>query len=86
MKFDQEQMFLKAIELCRDFNRRMAARQAENGIPPAEIAIGAIYSAVDVAQGFQGSLPAAIGWARRALDVMEDSLPLMSDESDETLQ
>lgn len=69
-----EDMSLKAIELCRDYNRRMAARQAQNGIPSAEIAIGAIYSAVDIAQGFQGSLPAAIGWARKALDVMEDNL------------
>ena len=86
MKIEQERMSLKAVELCRDFNRRMAARQALNGIPPAEIAIGAIYSAVDVAQGFQGSLPAAIGWARQALDVMEDNLRLLADEPEETMQ
>ena len=86
MKIEQERMSLKAVELCRDFNRRMATRQAQNGIPPAEIAIGAIYSAVDVAQVFQGSLPAAIGWVRLALDVMEDNLRLLADKPDETVQ
>lgn len=86
MKIEDDRTSVKAIELCREFNRRMAARQALNGVPPAEIAIGAIYSAVDVAQGFQGSLPAAIGWARRALDVMEDSLRLLADEPEETMQ
>lgn len=86
MTSDPEVMSLNAIELCRDFNRRMAARQALNGIPPAEIAIGAIYSAIDVAQGFQGSLPAAIGWARQALDVMEDNLRLLADEPGKTVQ
>lgn len=74
MKTDHENLSLKAIELCRDLNRRMAARQAANGIPLAEIAIGAIYSAVDVAEEFRGNLPAAVRWARAALDVMEYSL------------
>lgn len=75
-----EEMSLKAAELCRDFNRRMAAQQLEEGIPAAEVAIGAIYSAVDVAQGFNGSLPAALAWTRRALDVMEDRLRLTGDD------
>ena len=80
-----ENMSMQAVELCREFNRRMASQQASQGIPVPEIAIGAIYSAVDVAQGFNGSLPAALAWARRALDVMEDSLRLQG-ESRDTLQ
>ena len=82
---EHEEMSLKAVELCREFNRRMAARQAENGIPLAEIAIGAIYSAVDVASEFNGNIPDAICWARRALDQMEDSLRLTGEE-EATLQ
>lgn len=76
---------MRAVELCRNFNRRLAAQQAENGIPMPEIAIGAIYSAVDVAVVFNGNVPDAICWARKALDQMEDSLRLHGDEP-ETLQ
>lgn len=86
MTTDQEDMSIKAVELCRDFNRRLAARQAANGIPVAEIAIGAIYSAVDVAVEFTGNLPDAICWARRALDQMEEGLRLTGNEDEVTIQ
>lgn len=74
MSEHHEEMSVQAVELCRDFNRRMASRQAENGIPLPEIAIGAIYSAVDVATEFNGNISDAIGWARNALDHMEMTL------------
>lgn len=80
-----DEMSIRTVELCRDFNRRMAARQADNGLSLPEIAIGAIYSAVDVAVVFNGNVPDAICWARKALDQMEDSLRLRGDEP-ETMQ
>lgn len=82
MDTDAEDMSLKAIELCRDFNRRMFDRQAQNGIAHADVAIAAIYSAVDVAAVFRGGIPAGLAWVRQALDVMEDRLRLHGDEGE----
>ena len=82
---DQDEMSMRAVELCRDFNRKLAIQQSQNGIPLPEITIGAIYSAVDIATEFTGNLPDAICWARKALDTMEDSLRLHGDEP-ETVQ
>ena len=71
MTDDQEASSMQVIEFCRRFNRRMAEKQAEIGARIEDIAIGAIYSAVDLAQAHTGDPVAAIEWARTALDVME---------------
>lgn len=64
------------IERCRRVNRLAAAKYAEQGVAPDDIAIAAAYSAVDLAQHNVGDPAAAIAWVRRALDVMEAGLPL----------
>ncbi len=73
---------MQVIEFCRHFNRRMAEKQAQIGATAEDIAIGAIYSAVDLAMHFTGDTPSALAWLRRALDLMEADMPL----SVETIQ
>lgn len=78
MTDEHETCSVQVIEFCRRFNRRMAEKQVEVGASPEDVAIGAIYSAVDLAQHHAGDATSAIAWARRALDVMEAQLPLTS--------
>ena len=80
MTTEQETASMQVIEFCRHFNRRMAAKQAEQGARMDDIAIAAVASAVDLAT--VGDATAAVAWVRRALDVMEEGLPLTA----ETLQ
>lgn len=75
----EEDASVIAIELCRKINRSAATKYAEKGISAEDIAIAAIYSAVDLAQHFTGDPASAIAWARRALDVMEAEMPLPSE-------
>lgn len=77
-----EECSMQVIEFCREFNRRMAAKQAEIGATAEDIAIGAIYSATDLAMHLTGDTPSALAWLRRAIDVMEADMPL----SVETIQ
>lgn len=79
---DQETASMQVIEFCRDFNRRMAAKQAEIGATAEDIAIAAIYSALDLAQQYTGDPVSAVAWLRRALDTMETDHP----HSVETIQ
>ncbi|WP_374944112.1 hypothetical protein [Sphingomonas sp.] len=79
MTADREACSMIVIDKCRSLNRRMAEQQARIGASPDDIAIAAIYSAIDVAQRHAGGTVAAIAWARRALDVMEDGVPLQAD-------
>lgn len=71
-----EALSLEMIERCRRVNRSAAAKYAEQGVAPDDIAIAAAYSAVDLAQHNVGDPAAAIAWVRRALDVIEAGLPL----------
>lgn len=75
MTQEDEATSVQVIDLCRAFNRRMAEKQAEfTGASVEDIAIGAIYSAVDLALAHTGDIPSAIRWARTALDIMEAGL------------
>lgn len=82
MTTEQEAASMQVIEWCRHFNRRMAQKQAEEGARMDDIAVAAAYSAVDLATCHVGDATGAIAWVRRALDVMEEGLPLTA----ETLQ
>lgn len=73
---DHEDASLSVIEFCRHFNRRMADKQLQLGARMDDIAIAAAYSAVDLASCHAGDATSAIAWVRRALDVMEEGLPL----------
>ena len=76
MTHDEETCSLQAIEFCRQFNRKMAAKQQEAGVRVEDIAIAAIASAIDLAQHHPGDTESAIAWVRSALDVAEASQPL----------
>ena len=76
MTRDDETCSMQAIEFCRLFNRKMAAKQAEAGVRVEDIAIAAVASAVDLAQHYTGDPASAIAWAHRALEVMAAELPL----------
>lgn len=74
MTDDEERCSERVIDFCRHMNRRMAEEQERIGARRDDIAIGAIYSAVDIQQSNLGNPIAAIEWARTALDVMENNL------------
>lgn len=64
----------RAIEMCRDLNRRAADAYALNGISREDVSIAAVYSAFDVAEIVHGPGIAAIEWMRSSLDLMERQL------------
>jgi hypothetical protein len=75
MTRDEEDCSMRAIEFCRTHFRKLGAVEfAKRGARPEDIAIGAIYSAVDLAQHHTGDTTSAIAWARQALDVMESQI------------
>lgn len=76
MTHDEEEASIKAIEFCRQFNRKMAAKQQEAGVRVEDISIAAVASAIDLAQHHTGDTESAIAWVRSALDVAEASQPL----------
>lgn len=76
MTHDEEEASIKAIEFCRQFNRKMGQRQLEAGVRVEDIAIAAVASAIDLAQHHTGDTESAITWVRSALDVAEASQPL----------
>ena len=76
MTHDEETCSLQAIEFCRQFNRKMAAKQQEAGVRVEDIAIAAVASAIDLAQHHTGDKESAIAWVRSGLDVSEASQPL----------
>ena len=60
------------IDFCRTHFRNLGTIEFPKiGARPEDIALGAIYSAVDLAQHHAGDTACAIAWARQALDVME---------------
>lgn len=71
---EQEATSLKAIDLCRRINRQAADQYAARGISPEDIALAALYSAVDVVEVVKGPGMAAIEWLRTGLDVIEAQL------------
>lgn len=74
MTRDDEACSMLVIDFCRTHFRKLGAEEfTKLGARPEDIAIGAIYGAVDLAPGDVGD---AIAWARDALDVMEAGLPL----------
>lgn len=73
---NSETASIDQIERCRRVNRLAAAKYAEQGVAPDDIAIAAAYSAVDLALYNLGDPAAAVAWVRRALDVIEAGLPL----------
>lgn len=76
---EAEECSLIAIEKARGLHRSLGAKLAAVGVSPADIAISAIYSAVDLAQQHVGDAASAIRWARHALDVMEADMPLTAE-------
>lgn len=74
MTHDEEVCSMQVIDFCRTHFRKLGAVEfAKLGARPDDIAIGAIYSAVDLAQHLEqtGDTASAIAWARRALDELE---------------
>lgn len=72
---DVDDQAIRNIETCRRINRSASAKYVEHGVPPIDAAIGAIYSAHDLAMAATAEGPAgAIEWMRTALDTMERQL------------
>ena len=75
MTHDEETCSMQVIEFCRTHFRKLGAIEfAKIGARPEDIAIGAIYSAVDLAQHHTGDTASALIWARQALDLMESQI------------
>jgi hypothetical protein len=76
-----EEVSVKAIELCRDLNRKAAAEYGRRGISLEDVTVAALYSLFDIAQRFKGGDQfAAIEWIRSGADLMERQLMQMADE------
>ena len=72
---DEETRSLVAIDFCRRHFRTLGEVEfAKRGAGTEDIAIGAIYSAVDLGQHLTGDTASAIAWARLMLDDMERQL------------
>ena len=71
MTEEAEHRSLIQIDKCRRVNHMAANRYAEQGVPLEDIAIAAIYTALDLATLLKGSPIAAVEWLRTAVDVQE---------------
>lgn len=71
MTGNDEQLSMKAIDICRNLNRRAANECAKHGISPEDIGIAALYSAFDIAEEVKRDPVLAIEWLRTGIDLME---------------
>jgi hypothetical protein len=70
-----EEVSVKAIELCRNLNRNAAAEYERRGISLEDVTVASLYSLFDIAERFKrGDRFAAIEWIRTATDLMERQL------------
>jgi hypothetical protein len=75
MTGSDEEVSVKAIELCRGLNRKAADEYEKRGVSLEDVAVAALYSTFDIAQRFKGGDPfAAIEWIRTGADLMERQL------------
>lgn len=71
MTGNDEELSVRAIEICRNLNRRAASECAKHGISPEDVGIAALYSAFDIAAEVHGDPALALEWLRTGLDLME---------------
>lgn len=70
-----EEISVRAIELCRDLNRKAAIECERRGITLEDVTVAALYSLFDTAQRLKSGDPfAAIEWIRTGADLMERQL------------
>lgn len=75
MKPEDDDSFFAGVALARKINRSAADKFAEKGLTSDQIAIGAMWSAYDIAEALhEGKGIAAIEWMRSAIDIMEGSI------------
>lgn len=75
MTGDNEQTSVKAIELCRNLNRKAAAEYEKRGITPEDISIASLFATFDIAQRRFGNDPfAAVEFLRTGADMLERQL------------
>jgi hypothetical protein len=75
MTGNDEDISVRAIEICRDLNRKAAVECERRGISLEDVALAALYSTFDIAQRFKGGDPfAAIEWLHTGADLMERQL------------
>ncbi len=65
---------IKAVDICRDLNRKLAVQCNAKGIAPEDIALASLYAAFDIAEGAKGPGMVAIEWLRTGLDVIEQGI------------
>lgn len=74
MTHDEETCSMMVIEFCRDHFRKLGAVEfTKLGARPEDIAIAAVYSAIDLAQHHTGDPASALAWVRQALEVVAQS-------------
>lgn len=69
---DDTQRTMMNIETARRINRSAAAKYIEHGATPIDVAIAAMYSALDIAEIATGQTGVgAVEWMRTGLDTIE---------------
>lgn len=69
---DDAQRAALNIETARRINRSAAAKYIERGVAPIDVAIAAMYSALDLAEIATGQTGVgAVEWMRTAIDTIE---------------
>lgn len=71
MTGNDETISMKAVDICRDLNRKLAIQCNSKGISAEDIALASVYAAFDIAEGAIGPGMAAIEWLRTGLDTIE---------------
>lgn len=75
MTGSNEEISIKAIELCRDLNRKAADEYQKRGITPEDISMASLFATFDIAQRRFGDDPfAAVEFLRTGADVLERQL------------
>lgn len=71
MTGNDEALSMKAIDIVRDLQRKLANQCFEKGISPEDIALGMLHGLFDVTGAAKGEGTVAIEWLRTGLDVIE---------------
>ena len=64
----------RAIAIVRNLHHQLANQCHARGVSPEDIALAAIYSTFDIAEGAKGPGLSAIEWLRTSLDTIERQL------------
>lgn len=71
MTGNDEELSLRAIDICRSLGRKLAQQTHAKGISSEDIAIGQLYALADIVGAWKGDWEAALAWLSDGLVLLD---------------